>query len=96
MTAVAKKETADQKVVAEAPKAKAPSASPSRKYIKHSPVELFSARVITAAQWAEAGIHGQDTVEWNEVNDFQLPVEMFTEAAIRVLLKNNPGFQIVG
>lgn len=70
--------------------------APSGRYVKHLPHELFSARVITEAQWEQAGVYGQPGVEWNESNDFQLPVELFNEAALNYCDNRDDGFKIVG
>ena len=66
----------------------------SGKFVKHNPMELFSARVISRADWESGGIYDQGGVEWSEHNDFRLPVEMFNEKALAYLRKDD-GFEIV-
>lgn len=68
--------------------------TPSNKFVKHNPMELFSARVISQADWESGGIYDQGGVEWNEHNDFRLPVEMFNAKALAYLRKDD-GFEIV-
>ncbi|UVK63822.1 hypothetical protein SEA_LILYPAD_18 [Gordonia phage LilyPad] len=68
----------------------------SGKTVKHLPHELFSARVISESDWNSIGIYGQSGVEWNESNGFQLPVEMFNQAALDYLEHRDDGFKVVG
>lgn len=63
--------------------------------VKHNPMELFSARVINRADWESIGVYDQPSVEWNEQNGFELPVEMFTDKALAYLKNQDDGFEVV-
>lgn len=93
-----KPEEATEQKTEEQPITAAPASldAPSGKFVKHLPHELFSARVIRKADWASIGIHDQEAVEWNEGNDFQLPVELFSDGALKYLTDRDDGFKIVG
>ncbi|QNJ55330.1 hypothetical protein SEA_LITTLEFELLA_19 [Gordonia phage LittleFella] len=67
----------------------------SGKFVKHLPHELFSARVISEDAWRSIGVYDQKGVEWNDSNNFRLPVEMFNEGALEYLTKRDDGFEIV-
>jgi len=85
-------EQAEEKLIEHAPR---DLKTPSGKYVKHNPMELFSARVIRRAHWESIGIYNQEGVEWNESNGFKLPVELFSNEAMNYLLKQDDGFEIV-
>ena len=67
----------------------------SGKFVKHIPMEHFSARLIRKEQWESIGIFDQGSVEWNPSNDFMLPVEMFNDKALDYLEHRDDGFEII-
>ena len=69
--------------------------TPSGKFVKHFPMEHFSARLIKRSDWESIGIFDQGSVEWNYDNNFLLPVEMFTDKALDYLEHRDDGFEIV-
>ena len=42
-------------------------------------------REITKAQWAKAGVEGQETVRWTAENDFTVPESDLNAKALKVL-----------
>lgn len=45
----------------------------------------FSAREITLQDWQKAGVQDQPGVRWDRKNNYSLPKEGFSEAALRLL-----------
>ena len=87
-----KTEQVEEKLIEHAPEG---LKTPSGKFVKHNPMDLFSARVIRREHWKSIGVHDQAGVEWNESNDFRLPVELFSKGALNYLLKRDEGFELV-
>lgn len=85
-------ESAEEAVIEQAP---LDLDTPSGKYVKHNPMQLFSARRINKADWESIRVMGQSGVEWNAGNNFTLPVELFTKQALNYLEKRDDGFEIV-
>lgn len=52
-------------------------------------------RVITADEWAAAGVPDMGSVEWSAVNGFSVPLERFTEKALQVAIYPDEGLVIV-
>jgi hypothetical protein len=46
-------------------------------------------REITAAQWAKAGIEGQNLTRWHAENNFKLPVGELSKEALELLAKDS-------
>lgn len=44
------------------------------------------ARGVTRAEWAAAGVQGQEGVWWNAGNNYQVPVGDFNKQALELLL----------
>lgn len=52
-------------------------------------------RIITRADWESLRIKGQDTVEFNVINDYELPASDFSPAALRYADKVDPGLKVI-
>lgn len=59
-----------------------PEKSESKQYVRYFPPTYFGERVIDEAAWKSIGVDDQKEVVWNEGNDFRLPIERFSEAAL--------------
>lgn len=53
-------------------------------------------RIITQGQWEDAGLNGQNTVEWGVLNGHRIKVGDLTTECLEFLLINHPGEFVVG
>jgi hypothetical protein len=59
-------------------------------------IGLSHRRVITADDWQSVGISDQGSVEWSAINNFSVPVDRFSEEALRTAIEPDDAFVIVG
>lgn len=48
-------------------------------------------REVTRGDWMSAGVNGQDSVSWNALNNYQVPVSDLSEEAAAILLEAHGG-----
>lgn len=59
-------------------------------------IGLAHRRVISAEEWAAAGVTGMGTVEWSYMNNFSVPIDHFTDDALRVAIEPDNFFIVSG
>lgn len=70
------------------------AAAKKTKVVRYKHAHSFATRDIQAKDWSTVGADGQKAIVWNMSNNWEIPAEEFSEAAL-AYLKKDADFSIV-
>lgn len=64
------------------------AAAGKKRVVRYKHSHTFSVRLIEAKDWKNVGADGQKTVRWDASNNWEVPADQFSEAALEYVKRD--------